>query len=207
MFAPLHTKSEHSAGYGTASAEELVRRAAAYGYPALALTDVENLYGQVKFHHAARHWGVKPITGVELRSGYGPRMVGRKQGRLVLLARDRAGYEGLCRIITRRRGAAEPQDDEPLRCLDAEPRGLFFLSDDAVLLRALIRAGVSQADVRFLLVRPGGGPPPAEMAAVSFSWRSGSAKGSLRSRMPNRRSAACHPRTTCGGSFRTRPLR
>jgi DNA polymerase III alpha subunit len=167
MFAPLHTKSEHSAGYGTASVDDLVRRAAASGYPALALTDMENLYGQVKFHHASRHWGVKPITGVELRSGYGPRTVGRKEGRLVLLARDRAGYESLCRIITRRRGAAEPQDDEPLRCLDAEPRGLFFLSDDAALLRELIRAGVSQADVRFLLVRPGGGPPPADVAAVA----------------------------------------
>src|SRR5437868_14220314 len=125
MFAPLHTKSEHSAGYGTASVHELVRRAAEFGCPALALTDVENLYGQVKFHHAARHWGVKPITGVELRAGYGPGTLGRKERRLVLLARDRSGYESLCRIITRRRGTAEPQDEEPIRCLDSEPRGWF----------------------------------------------------------------------------------
>src|SRR6266851_621085 len=101
MFAPLHTKSEHSAGYGTASVEELLRRALDFGYPALALTDLENLYGQVKFHHAARLLGVKPITGVELRSGYGPRTLGCKQGRLILLARDRAGYQSLCRVITR----------------------------------------------------------------------------------------------------------
>src|SRR5215472_8173318 len=105
MFVPLHTKSEHSPGYGTASVDDLLRHAAAYGYPAVALTDVENLYGQVKFHHAARLHGIKPITGVELRSGYGPGQLGQKERRLVLLARDEAGYQSLCRIITRRRAA------------------------------------------------------------------------------------------------------
>src|SRR5437870_5388369 len=144
MFAPLHTKSEHSPGYGTASVDELLRRAAAHGYPALALTDVENLYGQVKFHHAACLLGVKPITGVELRSGYEPRTLGRKERRLMLLARDRGGYESLCRIISRRRGASIQQDDDPMRCLDAQPRGLFFLSDDAAIIQELIRAGVAE---------------------------------------------------------------
>ena len=64
MFAPLHTKSEHSPGYGSASVEELLSRARAYGYSAVALTDVENLYGQIRFHHAARVYGIKPISGV-----------------------------------------------------------------------------------------------------------------------------------------------
>ena len=41
MFVPLHTKSHFSLGYGTASIEELVDRAAALGYPALALTDLD----------------------------------------------------------------------------------------------------------------------------------------------------------------------
>src|SRR5258708_7656208 len=165
MFAPLHTKSEYSAGYGSAPVEALLRGVVEHRYPALALTDVENLYGQVRFHHAARHFSVKPITGVELRAGYGPRTPGRKEGRLVLLARAGSGYESLCRIITGRRGACAAVDDDPLRCLDAEPRGLFFLSDDASVLRWLLRAGVSAHDVRFLLVRPGGGPPPAGLRA------------------------------------------
>jgi DNA-directed DNA polymerase III PolC len=173
MFVPLHTKSEHSPGYGTASVDDLLRRAAAYGYPALALTDVENLYGQVKFHHAARLRGVKPITGVELRSGYGPGRLGEKKGRLVLLARDQAGYQSLCRIITRRRtgpskkGQLPSPEDDPIRCLDAEPHGLFFLSDDSSVLRELLRAGVPAADLRFLLVRPGGGQPPVDVRAVA----------------------------------------
>jgi DNA polymerase III subunit alpha len=160
VFVPLHTKSEHSAGYGTASVDELVRRVRDHGYRALALTDLENLYGQVKFHHAARHYGVKPITGVELRSGHGPGNLGRKEGRLVLLARDRAGYESLCRIITWRHSGGDPGDDDPIRCLDAQPRGLFFLSDDPLVLGRLLKAGVGGADLRFLLVRPGGGSPP-----------------------------------------------
>ncbi|MFL5244785.1 MAG: DNA polymerase III subunit alpha [Gemmataceae bacterium] len=167
MFAPLHTKSDYSPGYGTASVEDLVRRAAEFGYPALALTDLENLYGQVRFHFAARQWGLKAITGVELRSGYQRATLGRKEGRLILLARDQAGYESLCRIITHRRSAPGPQDDDPLRCLEEEPRGLFYLSDDAAALGRLIRAGVPPADVRFLLIRPGGQPAPTDLRAVA----------------------------------------
>jgi len=167
MLAPLHAKSEHSPGYGSASVEELLSRARAYGYSAVALTDVENLYGQVRFHCAARVYGIKPITGVELRSGYGPGTLGSKQGRLVLLARDRAGYESLCRIISRRRGQSPSPDDNPTGCLEAEPQGLFFMSDDPSVLSELLRAGVSAADVRFLLVRPGGPPAPAGIRVVA----------------------------------------
>src|SRR5438128_8963002 len=167
MFAPLHTKSEHPPGYGSASVEELLSRARAYGYSAVALTDVENLYGQVRFHCAARVYGIKPITGVELRSGYGPGTLGSKQGRLVLLARDRAGYESLCRIISRRRGQGPSPDDNPTGCLEAKPQGLFFMSDDPSVLNDLLRAGVSAGDVRFLLVRPGGPPAPAGIRVVA----------------------------------------
>ena len=44
MFIPLHVKIDYSLGYGTASIDELVERAAALGYSTLALTDLENLY-------------------------------------------------------------------------------------------------------------------------------------------------------------------
>ena len=167
MFAPLHTKSDYSPGYGTASVEDLLSRARSYGYSAIGLTDVENLYGQVRFHQAARAYGIKPVTGLELRSGYGPGELGNKQGRLILLARDRVGYESLCRIITRRRGQGPSLDDRPMRCLEADPHGLFFLSDDASVLTELLRAGVPLADIRFLLIRPKGHPPPSGIAAVA----------------------------------------
>jgi len=49
----------------------------AFGLPALALTDVENLYGQVRFRRAAHACGVKPVTGLELRADYRAGTLGR----------------------------------------------------------------------------------------------------------------------------------
>src|SRR5919204_4292260 len=155
MFVPLHTKSDYSAGYGSTAVERLVARAADLGFPAIALTDIENMYGQVRLHHAARAHAIQAITGVELRGGYGPGSVGSKAGRVVLLARSSAGYRSLCRIVTGRRGGirarTEPTAD-PLECLAADPVDLFFLSDDASVIDRLQAAGVPDDDVRFLLV-------------------------------------------------------
>src|SRR5687768_4853388 len=160
MFAALHVKSARSPGYGTSAVGELVRRAASHGYAALGLTDVENLYGQVELHHAARAHALRAVTGVELRSSYGAHTLGRKPGRLVLWARDSDGYESLCRIVTRRRASSTPTGD-PLGCLDDAPRGLLFASDDASVLAALRERGLAREELRFLLVRP---DPAARLA-------------------------------------------
>jgi DNA polymerase III subunit alpha len=168
MFAPLHVRSDRSPGDGTASVLELVRRAAAQGFPALALTDVENLYGQVEFHHAARAHGVRAITGVELRAGYGPRTVGERRGRLILLARDRAGYVSLCRVVTRRRAAARGErTGDPLECLADAPRGVWFLSDDRDVIDRLLIAGVPPAELLLLVAQGGGRGGPGGVAAVA----------------------------------------
>ena len=60
MLVPLHQKSDYSLAYGTASIEELVEQAAALGYRSLALADLENLYGQVRFHQQCRARGIRP---------------------------------------------------------------------------------------------------------------------------------------------------
>src|SRR2546423_1019872 len=167
MFAPLHVRSDRSPGDGTAPVVELIRRTAAAGFAALALTDVENLYAQVELHHAARAHGVKAITGVELRAGHAPHALGRRSGRLVLLARDREGYESLCRVVTRRRtGPRDQPTGDPCACLEDAPRGVWFLSDDPVTIERLLAAGVPRADVRFLLAA-GDGPRPGTVAAVA----------------------------------------
>ncbi|WP_434425338.1 PHP domain-containing protein [Nannocystis pusilla] len=148
MFAALHVKSEYSLGQGTATPTELVRRAAEYGYSALALTDVETLAGQVEFHHAARAWGLRAIAGVELRDDFVPGELGRESGRLVLLARDAGGYASLCRVLTRRRvaRAGDIVDD----CLAVAPTGLFYLGADSSVLSRLLAAGVDPGDIRRL---------------------------------------------------------
>ncbi len=150
MSALLHAKSHFSLGDGCAPVGDLVDCAARRGYTALALTDVENMYGQVQFHHAARARGITPLTGVELRGGYTPSDAGQVGGRLILLARDRRGYESLCRIVTMRRCTGFDVSADPLRCLDAFPSGLFYLSDDSEVLRRLLAEGVLAQDVRQL---------------------------------------------------------
>src|SRR5687767_2333694 len=154
MYTPLHTKSHYSLGDGCTTVDALVDRAAQLGYPVFALTDVENLYGQIQFHHAARARGVVPITGVELRGGFSPADPGALPGRLLLLARDRRGYESLCRIVTTRRCTGFESSPDPLRCLDAFPSGLFYLSDDPEVIRRLLAEGISCDDVRYLVADP-----------------------------------------------------
>jgi error-prone DNA polymerase len=97
-YAELHCLSNFSFLRGASHPEELIERAAALGYTALALTDQCSLAGVVRAHVAAKEHKLKLITGTELRLEDGTR--------LVLLAPDREAYGTLCNLITtgRRRG-------------------------------------------------------------------------------------------------------
>jgi error-prone DNA polymerase len=97
-YAELHCLSNFSFLRGASHPEELVERAAALGYSALALTDECTLAGVVRAHVAAKERGLKLIVGTELRLEDGTR--------LALLATDRRSYGILCSLITtgRRRG-------------------------------------------------------------------------------------------------------
>ena len=64
----LHAHSAYSFLDGASLPEELAARAAELGYDALALTDHDGVYGSLEFAHAAKHFGVRPITGAEVRS-------------------------------------------------------------------------------------------------------------------------------------------
>lgn len=71
-FVHLHVASGYSMRYGTAKPEQLVERAAAFGQPALALTDRDGLYGAVKFVTACMAHGIDPVLGVDLALGPDP---------------------------------------------------------------------------------------------------------------------------------------
>ena len=60
-FVHLHVASGYSMRFGAATPADLVSRAAAWGQPALALTDRDGLYGAVKFVQACQAAGVAPI--------------------------------------------------------------------------------------------------------------------------------------------------
>ena len=97
-YAELFCVSNHTYLRGASHPDELVARAAALGYTALAITDECSLGGVVRAHRAAREHGLPLIVGTELRLHDGPR--------LVLLAADRNGYGDLCELISRGRRAA-----------------------------------------------------------------------------------------------------
>ena len=97
-YAELHCLSNFTFLRGVSHPRELVERAAALGYQALALTDECSLAGVVRAYEAARRQGLHLLIGTELRLLDGPA--------LVLLVENRHGYANLCRLISRGRQAA-----------------------------------------------------------------------------------------------------
>ncbi len=94
-YVELHCHSYFSLLDGASSPEALVEQAMALGYPALALTDHQGLYGIVRFWQAAREQGLKPLVGAEVN------MAGAEQGHhLTLLAETQKGYANLCRLLS-----------------------------------------------------------------------------------------------------------
>jgi error-prone DNA polymerase len=91
-YAELHCLSNFSFLRGASHPEELVERAAALGYSALALTDECSLAGVVRAHTAAKQRGLQLIIGTEIRLEEG--------ARLALLATDRAAYGAISALIT-----------------------------------------------------------------------------------------------------------
>jgi error-prone DNA polymerase len=69
VYIELHAASAFSFLQGASLPETLVERAAALGYPALALLDADGVYGAPRFHKAARKAGLRPIVGAELTIG------------------------------------------------------------------------------------------------------------------------------------------
>src|SRR5262245_61855707 len=75
MYIELHAASAFSFLQGASLPETLVERAAALGYPAMALLDADGVYGAPRFHKAAKQAGLRAIIGAEITidSGLGAR--------------------------------------------------------------------------------------------------------------------------------------
>jgi len=95
----LRLHSEYSVTDGIVRIGDAVKRAAGDGMPAMALTDLGNLFGLVKFYSGARGKGVKPIAGADvwITNPESP----DDAYRLLLLARNRAGYQQLCELLSK----------------------------------------------------------------------------------------------------------
>ncbi len=99
QFIHLRLHSEYSISDGIVRLDDVVERASADGMPALALTDLANVFGLVKFYQAARGKGLKPIVGCDL--WIANEQDRGKPYRLLLLCQNRAGYLRLCKLLTR----------------------------------------------------------------------------------------------------------
>ncbi|QEA13585.1 DNA polymerase III subunit alpha [Comamonas flocculans] len=98
MFVHLRLHSEFSVVDGTTRIDQVVKAAAGDGQGALALTDLNNLFGALKFYRAARAKGVKPLLGAEVCL---EDTAGGEPARIVLLVQDRQGYLNLCELLSR----------------------------------------------------------------------------------------------------------
>ncbi|MGE0498127.1 MAG: DNA polymerase III subunit alpha [Ramlibacter sp.] len=100
MFVHLRLHTEFSVVDGTNRVDDIVKAAAADGQPALAITDLNNLFGAIKFYKAARSAGVKPVMGAEVMV-QGLAKDPQQVSRLVLLVQSHHGYLNLCELLAR----------------------------------------------------------------------------------------------------------
>src|SRR5438270_5261892 len=98
-FIHLRLHSEFSISDGTVRIDDAVQAAVADAMPALALTDLANQFGLVKFYKAARANGIKPIVGCDAWIAHDAER--DAPFRALLLAATREGYLKLCAWLTR----------------------------------------------------------------------------------------------------------
>jgi DNA polymerase-3 subunit alpha len=129
QFIHLRLHSEYSIVDGLVRIDDVVKAAAKDKQPALAITDLANLFGMVKFYKAARGKGIKPIAGCDVWITNDEDR--DKPSRLLLLVKNRNGYLQLCELLSQawltnlHRGRAEIRV-EWLEKL--QPGGLIALS-------------------------------------------------------------------------------
>ena len=160
-FVHLHVHSEYSLRDSTARLPEkpeygdpkkaaranLVSRAVELQLPALALTDLSNVFGLVKFYRASEKMGIKPIAGADvfIAGSDAP-------SRLTLLCQDRHGYAALSRLISRAHLEGHRGDHVVIRpeWLYADAQGLCLLAGRDSHVGRLARDGQSDAAERAL---------------------------------------------------------
>ena len=91
-YVELHARSAFSFLRGAALPEEYAARCSAQQQHAMALLDLDGVYGAPRFHMAAQKSGIVAHVGAEVTCTDG--------GRYPLLVRNRQGYQNLCRLIS-----------------------------------------------------------------------------------------------------------
>jgi error-prone DNA polymerase len=136
-YVELHAHSSYSFLDGASLPEELAVQAAELGYGALALTDHDGVYGSLEFAHAAKYFGVRPITGAELTLA--------DRSHVTVLVETQQGYANLCRLITAAHAHTRPEGRESQPPADPalDQALLEELNDGLVCLSGCARHGLA----------------------------------------------------------------
>jgi error-prone DNA polymerase len=163
MYVELHSRSAFSFLEGSSLPESLVARCAELGMPAISLLDRDGVYGAPRFYMAAKKAGVKAHIGAEVNCNISDlrlqivdlrevRKICNPQSticnRLPLLASSRAGYQNLCRLITKMKLRAQKSEGAVLEEeLQEHSQGLICLTGgtDGPLIHALKNGGLEAA--------------------------------------------------------------
>lgn len=97
-FVPLHVHSHYSLLKALPKIPDLVARAKEAGCEALALTDIDNLYGAIEFYKECKSAGIKPIIGLD--ATVDPSIKLGTGGRLLLFAKNINGYKNLIKLVS-----------------------------------------------------------------------------------------------------------
>ncbi len=157
MYIELHSRSAFSFLKGSSLPEDMAGFCAHLNMPAMALLDTDGIYGAPRFHLAAKKLGIKAHIGVEV-TAFSPqrhrdteKTNSKSKGcefRLPLLVSSRAGYQNLCRLITKmklraKKGEGTVCEEE----LKEHAEGLICLTGgmDGLLSTALQQRGTDEA--------------------------------------------------------------
>ena len=159
QFVHLHNHSEYSLLDGYGHVEDMVKRAAELGQPAMALTDHGNVYAAIDFYKAAKSADIKPIIGMEGYVAAGSRhdrtaaegASGGSQPHITLLAEDMTGYRNLLQLASKAHLEGfyyRPRVDRELLAEHSE--GIIVLSGclSGELARDVLRLGGDLSDAR-----------------------------------------------------------
>src|SRR5216684_2787887 len=139
MYTEMHARSAFSFLEGASVPEEMAAACARLGMSAMAVLDRDGAYGAPRFYLAAKKSSVKAHIGSEVTSALG--------WRYPLLVNSRAGYQNLCRLITRMKLRARKGEGRVEREEIAELReGLICLTggEEGPLAAALQEGGLAR---------------------------------------------------------------
>ena len=126
MFVHLNTHSVYSSMRGLLSLPDLVDLSHSYGMDTLALTDVNGMWGFIRFVQHCKNAGLSPIAGTNLIT---------EKDEAILLAESQYGYENICRSVS----AVHNDPNQFIAdILKKRCTGLFVLSHHEPTLKKLI---------------------------------------------------------------------